>query len=161
KLRAEEAEDAFRQARNAVDMLIQVCEEDLADKPFEQGLRRMLLDTVLIFYKGFIDQRQDDKNAVADLETTQERVNRILEELNVIEGITQLNVIDFFPVVLSELKLSTAQRREIETMLKTWSSHKAQLQEEAIRATTVEASQKRRGLLLIYAREGEELLRQV
>ncbi len=119
-----QAEVSFTRAREAVDLLIQVSEEELGDKPFQQGLRRILLEAALNYYKGFIDQRQDDKNAIAALEATQDRVKRILEELTVIQGMTQLNAIGYFPVVLTELKLTPDQLPEVIELSKTWEAHR-------------------------------------
>ncbi len=161
QLRAEEAEVLFTRAREAVDLLIQVSEEELGDKPFQQGLRRILLEAALNYYKGFIDQRQDDKNAIHALEATQDRVKRILDELNVIQGMTQLNAIGYFPVVLSELKLTPDQRQEMEELSKTWEARRAQLEDEARGVQTREATRERRHTLLTYAREGEEFLAEV
>jgi serine/threonine protein kinase len=161
QLRAEEADYQFRRARELVDVLIQICEEDLADKPFQQGLRRLILETALSYHKGFIDQRQDDKNAVVELATTQDRVNRILDELNVIQGMTQLNVIGYYPVVLSELKLSPEQSKQVDELIKNWEVSREQLNEEAKDSSSRETALKRRLRLLASAREGEVLLEHI
>lgn len=158
RMRADEADYQFRRARGLVDVLIQICEEDLGDKPFLQGLRRLILETALSYHKGFIDQRQDDKDAVDDLAATQVRVERILDELTVIQGMTQLNVIGYYPVVLAELKLSPDQAKQVDELIKTWEVRREQLNDEAKDPPSRETAQKRRLRLLTYAREGEELL---
>ena len=155
QLRAEEAEVLFSRAREAVDLLIQVSEEELGDKPFQQGPRRILLEAALNYYKGFIDQSVDDKDAMKVLEKTQDRVKRILEELNVIQGMTQLNVIGFYPVVLAQLNLTPDQRQEVDELSKTWEARKGQLEEEAKHSSSVESTRERRQALIAYAREGE------
>lgn len=58
RLRAEEAEQRFSQARRAVDLLIEVSENDLADKPPLQQLRRRLLESALVYYQDFIAQHR-------------------------------------------------------------------------------------------------------
>src|SRR5262249_22752451 len=78
KQRATEAEQRFRQAREAVDLLIQVSEEELVDQPALQGLRKKLLEAALVYYQDFIQQRQDDPEAQAMLAAEQSRVQRIL-----------------------------------------------------------------------------------
>jgi eukaryotic-like serine/threonine-protein kinase len=161
EFRAEEAETLFRSARQAVDLLIQVSEEELGDKPFQQGLRRILLEAARNYYKGFIDQRQEDKNAIVELEATQRIVERILEELTVMEGMTQLNAIGYFPVVLTELKLTPDQRQEVDELSKKWEARRGQIEDEARHASTRESTSERRQTLLAYAREGEEALAEV
>jgi hypothetical protein len=54
--RAEEAEVRFRLARRAVDELIRVSEEELADRPGQEGLRKRVLTSALAYYQEFIDQ---------------------------------------------------------------------------------------------------------
>ena len=135
--------------------MIQVSEEELGDKPFQQGLRRILLEAARNYYKGFIDQRQEDKNAIAELEATQQLVERILEELGVIQGMTQLNAIGYFPIVMSELKLSPGQRKEVDELSKKWETRRAQIEDEARHVSTSESTRERRNALLDYAREGE------
>jgi serine/threonine protein kinase len=158
RMRADEADFQFRKARELVDTLIGICEEDLADKPFMQGLRRLLLELALSHHKDFIDQRQDDKGAVVELVATQDRVNRILEELNVIQGMTQLNVIGYYPVVLAELKLSPDQSKQVDELIKTWEASREKLNDEAKDSSSRDTAQKRRLLLLDSARDGEKLL---
>src|SRR5262249_35656709 len=58
KLRAEEAEGRYRQARQAVDLLIQVSEEELADQPQMQAVRKRLLESALGYYQDFLDQHR-------------------------------------------------------------------------------------------------------
>ena len=161
QLRAEEAETLFRSARQAVDLLIQVSEEELGDKPFQQGLRRILLEAARNYYKGFIDQRQEDKNAIAELRDTQVLVERILEELTVIQGMTQLNAIGYFPVVSAQLNLSPDQQQEVDELSKKWEARRGQIEDEARHVSTQESVSERRRTLLAYAREGEEALAEV
>jgi hypothetical protein len=62
KARANEAEENFRQARQAVDVLIQVSEEELAENnnPMVQRTRQRLLEIALGYYQEFIEQRRGD-----------------------------------------------------------------------------------------------------
>ena len=155
--RAEENEVLFTKARRAIDLLIQVSEEDLGDKPFQQGLRRMLLEFARTYYKDFIEQRQDDKDAISDLEQTQDRVNRILDELKVVQGILQLNMIRYyFTTVASDLKLTPKQREAVTESMETWETRKNKLQIEAQSSSSLEVMRERRQNLIDYAREGEE-----
>ena len=65
--RAEEAEARFRLARRSVDEMFRISQEELADRPGLEGLRKRMLWSVLAFYKEFLEQRRDDPEAQADL----------------------------------------------------------------------------------------------
>ena len=55
QLRAEEAESRFAQARQAVDLLVDLSEHDLAKPPL-QPLQRQVLEEALKFYQDFVSQ---------------------------------------------------------------------------------------------------------
>ncbi len=112
RLRAEEAGQQFRLARRSVDELIQVGEEELADKPHLESLRKRLLEAALSYYQEFIEQRQEDPNARADLAATQERVRKILDDLAVLQGAGQLYLLNERDV-LEDLRLSEEKRGRI------------------------------------------------
>ena len=57
--RAEEAEQQFQLARGAADDMIQRANEELADNPQLEGLRRRMLEAALDYYQKFIEQRRD------------------------------------------------------------------------------------------------------
>ncbi|HEV3255564.1 MAG TPA: serine/threonine-protein kinase [Gemmataceae bacterium] len=75
------AEKNYKHAREAVDLLTQVGEEELAAKPELADLRRRLLEAALVYYQGFIDERRDDPSSQEELPKTQTRVTAILGEL--------------------------------------------------------------------------------
>ncbi|MBI5760164.1 MAG: protein kinase [Planctomycetales bacterium] len=81
KQRATEAEQRFQQARQAVDVLIQVSEEDLADNPMFFATRKRLLETAAVYYQDFIEQREGDVASQQELAAVQDRVKSILHEL--------------------------------------------------------------------------------
>src|SRR5262249_17231665 len=66
--RAEEAGARFQLARRAADDLIELAEEELADKPHLEGARRRLLMAALAYYEELIEQRRDDPGARKDLD---------------------------------------------------------------------------------------------
>jgi serine/threonine protein kinase len=74
------AEYSFRQAREVVDLFTELSEEQLADKPELQRLRRRLLGVALEYYQDFIEQRRDDPSLRADLAATYLRMATILDE---------------------------------------------------------------------------------
>ena len=89
-IRAEEAEARFSQARHAVDFLIEVSENDLADKPPLQPLQKRLLETALMFYQDFIAQHRGNPTREAELVAVQQRLRKVLDDLLVMEGAGQL-----------------------------------------------------------------------
>jgi hypothetical protein len=95
-----------------VDEMIQVGEEELADKPHLDGLRRRLLELALVYYQEFIDQRRDDPAAQAELRDTKARVEKILADLAVLQGAGHLLVLGR-PAVLDDLGLPAQQRRRV------------------------------------------------
>jgi serine/threonine protein kinase len=107
--RAEQAEERFRLARRAVDEMIQLAEKELVDKPHLDGLRKRLLETALVYYQEFIEQRRDDPDAQAELTATQARVKTILADLAVLQGAGQFYLLSL-PAVLDDLCLSGEDR---------------------------------------------------
>jgi eukaryotic-like serine/threonine-protein kinase len=109
------AEQSFQQARQAVDALTRVSEEELAGVPPLQGLRRVLLETALNYYRDFIDQSRDDPNLKAELEASHARVTRLLSELSALEG-HGLFLLLGHPAVQNELALDPDQKRRAREM---------------------------------------------
>jgi hypothetical protein len=110
--RAEEAEARFQLARRAVDELIQLSQEELADKPFTESLRRRILESALVYYQEFIEQRCDDPVAQADLVATQEHVKKILADLALLQGAGQMHLLSQ-EAVLDDLGLDEEQQAKV------------------------------------------------
>ncbi|HTU24734.1 MAG TPA: serine/threonine-protein kinase [Pirellulales bacterium] len=70
---------SFRQAREIVDFITEVSDDD--DGVELQGLRRMLLAAALDYYQKFIDQGSDDPSLQAQLASSHLHVASILEEI--------------------------------------------------------------------------------
>jgi eukaryotic-like serine/threonine-protein kinase len=113
--RAQEAEARFQLARRSVDEMIRISEEELADKPFTQSLRRRLLESALIYYQEFIDLRRGDPEAQTELVATQERVQKVLADLAVLQGAGNLHLLSQ-PAVLDDLTLTGEQRARVEEL---------------------------------------------
>jgi hypothetical protein len=154
--RAEEAEERFRLARRAVDEMIQLAEKELADKPYLEGLRKRLLETALIYYQEFIEQRRDDADARADLVATQERVKRILADLAVLQGAGQLYLLSQ-PAVRDDLRLTEEQR----TKVKELSARLDKQRMESFRDFGRLAPEERRQRFLDLARANDAEVRQI
>src|SRR5262249_45397052 len=110
--RAEEAEARFRLARRSVDEMLRISDEELADRPGLEGLRKRLLRSVLAYYQEFIEQRGDDPADRAELLDTKQRVEKILADLAVRRAAGQLYLL-CQPVVLDDLGLSVEQRAKV------------------------------------------------
>jgi serine/threonine protein kinase len=110
--RAEEAEARFRLARRSVDEMILISEEELANRPGQEQLRKRLLRSALAYYQEFIEQRRDDPAAQADLLDTKRRVELILADLAVLRAASQLYLL-CQPAVLGELRLDVGQRARV------------------------------------------------
>lgn len=115
RVRAEEAEARFKQTRQAVDTMLQISEEELADRPTEAA-RRRILEVVLTHYEDFIEQRSGDQSLQAELAQVQSRVKAILHELNVLQGLMENRLLESAGVQ-QELKLSDQQRSALKMFL--------------------------------------------
>ena len=112
--RAQEAEARFQMARQATDDMIQIAEEELADKPYLDGLRKRMLETALVYYQEFIKQRHGGPDQ-AELVKTRERVQKILADLAVMQGFGQFTRLHQ-PAVIEDLGLSADQRGDLEKL---------------------------------------------
>jgi serine/threonine protein kinase len=113
--KAREAEESFLQARRMVDDLMEVSEQELANIPHLQGLRRRLLEMALTYYQGFIDQRGDDPTLRKELKASHARVNKLLGELAVLEGYGLFWVLTHRPVQ-DDLELQEDQVRSVKEL---------------------------------------------
>jgi serine/threonine protein kinase len=112
----ERAEASFQQARQAVDYFVRFGEEGLGDRPLPQWVHCKLLETALVYYQDFIEQRRNDPSVRADLLASQQRIERILRELALLQGVHELEVLTD-DAVERELGLSTSQVERITTIL--------------------------------------------
>jgi serine/threonine protein kinase len=115
KKRAEEAEARFNLAKRSVDEMIQISQQELADNPMFRGLRKRLLDSALTYYQEFIDLRRDDPAAQDELRETKERVENILAELSVLQGVGRTMLLKE-PSVQEDLRLSAEKKASIREM---------------------------------------------
>ncbi|HEY1187228.1 MAG TPA: serine/threonine-protein kinase [Gemmata sp.] len=110
--RAEEAEARLALARRAVDELFRVSEEELADRPGMEALRKRLLRSALAYYQEFLAERRDDPEARAELVATTARVEQILADLASLRAATHFYLL-CQPVVLDDLRLTPDQRARV------------------------------------------------
>jgi hypothetical protein len=75
------AEESFRQARQVVDFISQIAEEELRDRPDLQEVRRKLLEVALDYYRDFIERGSGDPTIQTALAASHVRVAEILREI--------------------------------------------------------------------------------
>ncbi len=119
KLRANEAEELFGQAKQAIDVLVEVSEVDLADNPMVESTRKRMLQSALNFYQDLIEQHRGNEASQADLARVEQRVKGILRELNLLQRDAQTALLAN-PLVLDELKVDDGQRRQLAGLLAQW-----------------------------------------
>jgi serine/threonine protein kinase len=107
--RAEEAETRLILARRAVNELVQVSEEELAERPGMEALRKRLLRSALAYYQEILDERRDDPEAQAEILDATHRVEKILADLTVLKAATYFYLLCQAPV-LDDLRLAPEQR---------------------------------------------------
>jgi hypothetical protein len=114
--RNQEAEDRFRLAQRAVDDLVRLAAQELADKPSLEGLRIRMLESALAYYQELIEQRGDDPEAQEHLAETRSRVKSIIDDLTVVQGNGDLNLLQN-PAVIDALRPSDEQRHGLDQLL--------------------------------------------
>jgi len=114
--RAIEAEARFELARRAADEMIRLAEEELSDNPFQEGLRKQLLETALGYYQEFITLRTGQPEAQLELSRTEDRVRRILADLAVLKA-DRHSFLLRESSVLDDLKLTASQREAVAELI--------------------------------------------
>ncbi|MCI0456437.1 MAG: serine/threonine protein kinase [Gemmataceae bacterium] len=115
--RAKQAEERFQLARRAVDDMIQMANEELADYPHLESLRKWLLEAALVYYQEFIDQRREEPDAQTELEITRGQVEQLVRDLAVLQGAGQIFLLRD-PAVLANLDVSDEQRGHLTDLTK-------------------------------------------
>jgi hypothetical protein len=148
--RAREAEDRLRLARRSVDDILRTGEQELADNPMAQGLRKKLLEWALGYYQEFLQQTTDDPDMQADLAATRDRIQKILADLAVLEGAGQLAHLNL-PDVLDDLEATDLQRQQLSDLNKRLAPERVEMFRDFSRLTAEE----RRARFLELARKTE------
>jgi serine/threonine protein kinase len=118
--RAIEADKRFRQAREVVDLLVQVCQDELAHEPTLQPTRKRLLEMALGYYQDFLEQRKGDPELRNELAAAQSGVRRILNELSWFQGAIRM-VLVTEPDVQEDLLVTDKQRQQLAELSDKWS----------------------------------------
>ena len=135
-------------------------EEELADKPPAQGLRKRLLEMALVYYQGFITERRGNPSSQAELVAVQDRLKKILDELTVLEGAGQIILLSDRRVQ-ADVALDDAQRRQIESITKDFAKRRLealrdfhQLSSPQRRSRFLELSARQRSSHAVYTHSG-------
>lgn len=110
------ADRSFREARDAVDLFTQVAAEQM-DNRMMLEVRRQLLESALVYYQGFVDQRRDDPTTRDQLAAAQARVAGILTELAATDDLFRIEYAAALvrdESVAKELRLTPEQSQKIE-----------------------------------------------
>jgi serine/threonine protein kinase len=156
RLRSEEAEERFVQAKGAVDLLIEASEEELANRGPFQNLRKRLLEAALGYYQGFIAQRRDDPSAQAELIAVEKRIKKVLDDLSLLEGAGQLILLSDRRIQ-DDLGLNDSQRKQLEATAQTFSQRRRDSLDHFSRLTPRE----RRERYLELARTNDQAMRSI
>jgi serine/threonine protein kinase len=156
RLRSEEAEERFGQARGAVDLLIEASEEELANRGPFQNLRKRLLEAALGYYQNFIVQRRDDPSAQADLKAVEKRIKKVLDDLSLLEGAGQLILLSDHRIQ-NDLGLSDPQRKQVEATAQNFSQQRRDSLDHFSRLTLAQ----RRERYLQLARTSDQAMRAI
>ncbi|MDB5339693.1 MAG: prkC 27 [Planctomycetaceae bacterium] len=114
--RAAEAEAQFKLARRVTDEMIQLAEEELSDAPFQEGLRKQLLEAALGYYQEFSSNRGTTSTSESELQVTQARVKKILADLALLQSDRQRFLLRE-ESVLDDLELTQDQRAQIAELI--------------------------------------------
>jgi hypothetical protein len=134
--------EQFEIARQSVGELIQLAEQGLADKPHTEGLRTQLLSAALTYYQRFIEQRRDDPDVPqAVLTDTQAHIQKILDDLLVLQGAGRLHLLAN-AAVLDDLQLSAEQRERIQALSQRLTGQRLERFREFHRLTPEERQQR-------------------
>jgi hypothetical protein len=153
--RAHEAEQRFQLARRSADEMIRLAEEELSGNPAMLNLRRQLLEAALVYYTEFIELRRENRDQ-AELAATRDRVKSILGDLAVLQGAGQ-HVLLRKPPVLSDMKVSKAQRTRIGDLLKKWDKER----QEKFRSFGLLDAEERQKCFVEMARSNEAAIAEI
>ncbi|MGQ0636912.1 MAG: protein kinase domain-containing protein [Planctomycetaceae bacterium] len=125
--RANEADMQLQQARDAVELLLQISNREIADEPMARPGRVKLLEAALDYYQHLIERRGNLDASPPDLAVIRGRVQRALGELTALadEGYVLrwrlLVAMLASPAVLDDLELTAEQRAHVAQLRRHWS----------------------------------------
>jgi serine/threonine protein kinase len=154
--RAREAEERFQQARDAVDELLQISQEELANRPMEAA-RKRILEVVIRYYQEFIEQRRNDPASYTELTRVQNEVKKLLQELNAVQGEMRTRLLAGIGVQ-RELHLTSEQVSSLTAFLKQWDRERTAFFDEVQDLSEEERRERRLAMAQAHERALEKLL---
>ncbi|MBN9523261.1 serine/threonine protein kinase [bacterium] len=115
RVRAAEAEDNYRRTRRAVDLFVELSDEELLDFPPLAPLRQRLLEAAVAYYLEMSDRREDPA-VREDLAASRERLRRFRDELAAFTVVNRVLLLDQ-PVVRTDLGLTPDQTERLAPLL--------------------------------------------
>jgi eukaryotic-like serine/threonine-protein kinase len=112
KLALQNEQERAKDARHAVDMLVDISDLDLDDSVKLRQVRKRLLQVAVNYYRDFLQSQGNDPDALTELAVGKGRAGKLLDELAALEG---LNLIPFanWPQIQSYLKITPQQQAEL------------------------------------------------
>ncbi|QDU49515.1 serine/threonine protein kinase [Gimesia panareensis] len=114
-IRAHEAEQRLVLAQQAADDMIALAEFELSDNPFNESLRKKLLESALAHYQAVIKEQSDNPAALEKLRETRDRIEKILSDLIVLQADRYMHLM-VEPDVLSDLGITPEQNQKIHVL---------------------------------------------
>lgn len=111
-VRAQEAEQRLALAQRAADDMIALAEFELSDNPFNESLRKKLLEAALGHYQAMVAEQSENPAAQEKLKETRDRIEQVLSDLLVLQADRQMHLL-VQPDVLRDLKVSTEQNQKL------------------------------------------------
>jgi serine/threonine protein kinase len=113
--RAMEAQDNYLRTKRAVDLFVELSDEELLDFPPLASLRQRLLEAAVAYYQE-LTARHEDSDVQADLEASRARLHRLQEELASLNDINNAMLLEQ-PAVQRELALRPDQLTRLAPVL--------------------------------------------
>jgi tRNA A-37 threonylcarbamoyl transferase component Bud32 len=124
--RAKEAESRFQQARAAIDLLVQISEEELNGKPQLMGLRHKVLQVALGYYGNLREHCQDDPVAQAELADIEAKVRQTMADQHAFDGRVRMMLLSE-PAILDDLRLAPGPREQLTAVLQEFTAQRHKL----------------------------------
>jgi serine/threonine protein kinase len=152
--RAQEAEERLLLGRDAVEEMLELCENELADRPEFDGVRKRLLEDALIYSQKLIEQARENPAAHPELDAVRARAERILTDLTALQG-DRLRPLLGEPAVLDDLGLGGEQRQQIADLKQRMDREMREAFQEFFRLGLPEEERHQRFLALIRGNDAE------
>lgn len=114
-IRAQEAEERLALAQRAADDMLALAEFELSDNPFNESLRKKLLESALAHYRAVIHEQSGNPEVLEKLNETRDRIEKILSELMILQADRQLHLLEQ-PDVLNDLGITAEQNQKMRSV---------------------------------------------